>query len=153
MGLRCIPDAALKNEFSMVQTCRSINVHVVNTDICWDLHECLMDCIRKQTHQCAEYKLKLFTKHDSRNTKVSIWKKGQFPGFLCCSIREELKTIPLMYQLLANVGLTLMKLRRFQHMGTSQNSISIFFENKIIFFGFHAVVLVKTFPLMYHLLL
>ena len=32
-GRRCIPDAALKNEGPMVQTCRNINVHVVNTDM------------------------------------------------------------------------------------------------------------------------
>ena len=31
---RCNPDGVLKNEGSMMQTCRSINVHVVNTDIC-----------------------------------------------------------------------------------------------------------------------
>ena len=36
MGRRCITDAVLKNEgpmYAMVQTCRNINVHVVNTDI------------------------------------------------------------------------------------------------------------------------
>ena len=38
-GRRCIPDDVLKNEGSMVQTCQNINVHVVNTDICSDLHE------------------------------------------------------------------------------------------------------------------
>ena len=32
-GRRC-PDVVLKNEGSMVQACRNINVHVVNTDIC-----------------------------------------------------------------------------------------------------------------------
>ena len=31
----------LKNEGSMVQTFWNINVHVVNTDICGDLLECL----------------------------------------------------------------------------------------------------------------
>ena len=36
---------------------------------------------------------------------------------------------------------------------TSQNSISTFFEKKIKFLGFHGVVLVKTFPLMYQLLM
>ena len=30
----------LNNEGSMVQTCQKINVHVINTDICCDLHEC-----------------------------------------------------------------------------------------------------------------
>ena len=39
METRCIPDIALKNEGSMMQTCRNINVHVVKTDICRDLHE------------------------------------------------------------------------------------------------------------------
>ena len=34
MGQRCIPDVALNNEGTMMQTCRNINVHVVNTDIC-----------------------------------------------------------------------------------------------------------------------
>ena len=36
---------------------------------------------------------------------------------------------------------------------TSQNSISNFFEKKITFFDFRVVVLVKTFPLMYQLLM
>ena len=40
-GRRCIPDVVLKKEGSMEQTCQNINVHVVNTDICWDLHEWL----------------------------------------------------------------------------------------------------------------
>ena len=40
-GQRCIPDVVLKNERSTVQICRNMNVHVVNTDICWDLQECL----------------------------------------------------------------------------------------------------------------
>ena len=35
------PNIVLTNEGSMVQTCRNTNVHVVNTDICWDPHECL----------------------------------------------------------------------------------------------------------------
>ena len=35
-GQRCIPDVVLKNEGSVVQTCRNINVHVVNTDKCRD---------------------------------------------------------------------------------------------------------------------
>ena len=42
----------------MVQTCRNINVHVVNADS-YMLRptRMFMDCIRKQTHQCAQYKL------------------------------------------------------------------------------------------------
>ena len=34
MERRCIPNVALKNKGSMVQTCLDINVHVVNTYIC-----------------------------------------------------------------------------------------------------------------------
>ena len=34
MGRRGIADVALNNEGSMMQSCRNINVHVVNTDIC-----------------------------------------------------------------------------------------------------------------------
>ena len=41
----------------------------------------------------------------------------------------------------------------FQYFSTSQNSISTFDEKKIDFLGFRAVALVKTFPLMYQLLL
>ena len=33
-GRRCIPDVVLKNEGSIMQICRNINVHVVNTDTC-----------------------------------------------------------------------------------------------------------------------
>ena len=58
-----------------------------------------MDCLRKQTHQCAQHKLKI-----------------------------------------------VYKTRQQKHWGTS-----FFKEN--IFLGFHGVVLVKTFPLMYQLLL
>ena len=36
-----------------------------------------MDCLRKQIYQFAQNKLKIVTKHDSRNTQVSmfLWKK------------------------------------------------------------------------------
>ena len=40
-----------------IQWCKLVetNVHVVNTDImCWDLHECLMDSMRKHIYQCAQ---------------------------------------------------------------------------------------------------
>ena len=50
-----------------------------------------------------------------------------------------------------NVGLILTKLRRFQLFVKIR--ISNFVEKKIILIlGFHAVVLVKKFPLMYQLL-
>ena len=39
----------------------------------------------------------------------------------------------------------------YQLFSTSQNSISNLFEKKIKFLGFHAVVLMKTFPFMYQL--
>ena len=68
---QCIPDVVLKNEGSMVKTCRKINVHAVNTDIiCWDQHECLWESKPIDVHRISK---KLFTKHDSRNTKVSIF--------------------------------------------------------------------------------
>ena len=51
------------------------------------------------------------------------------------------------------IGLILTKLERFQHFSTGQNSISTFFEKKIKFLGLHAVVLKKTFPLVYQLLM
>ena len=40
----------------------------------------------------------------------------------------------------------------FQYFSTSQNSISTFYEKKN-FLGFRAVTLVKTFPLLYQLLM
>ena len=92
---------------------------------------------------------KLFIKHYSRKTKVRIKKKyNQIFGYPCCSISED-HSIDVS---ITNVGLILTKLRRFQHFGTSQNSISTFFKIKY-FLGFHGVVLVKTFPLMHQILM
>ena len=63
-GRRCIPDRyRIKNDGSMVQTCGNLNVHVVNTYVCADLLECLWLPINVVDQ-------KLFTKYDSRNTKV-----------------------------------------------------------------------------------
>ena len=67
--------------------------------------------------------------------------------FPCSSTREDL-SIDVS---ITNVGLILTKLRSFQLFGTSQNLISNFFEKKIKFSNLYAVVLVKTFPLMYQL--
>ena len=69
MKQRCIPDVVLKNKG------RTMNVHVVNTDsYMLGPTSMFMDCLRKKTYQCAQYKLKnSFTKHDSRYTKVSIF--------------------------------------------------------------------------------
>ena len=59
----------------MVQTFRNINVHVVNTDS-YMLRPTSMflDCLRKQTQQCVQYKLEIvYNKHNSRNTEVRIF--------------------------------------------------------------------------------
>ena len=64
--------------------------------------------------------------------------------FPCCSTREDL-SIDVSITI---VGLILTKLGWFQLFSTSRNTISNFFEKNIKFLGFHAVVLVKTFPLM-----
>ena len=55
MGRQCIPVVELKNEGPMEQTCRSINVHVVNTNsYMLGPTSMFMDCLRKQTHQCTQ---------------------------------------------------------------------------------------------------
>ena len=48
----------------MVQNCQKINVHVVNTDKNYMLRPTLMlmESIKKQTNQCAQYKLKIVYK-------------------------------------------------------------------------------------------
>ena len=66
-----------------------------------------------------------------------------------CSTREDL-SIDVS---ITNVGLILTKLRWFQLFVKSQNSNFELFWKKIQFLGFNAVVLVKTFPLMYQLLM
>ena len=80
MGRRCIPDIVLKNEGPMVQTCRNIHVYVVNTaSYMLGPTSLFMDCSRKQTHQCAQYKLKIVYKTRILNN-----------FFPCCSTRENL---------------------------------------------------------------
>ena len=70
--------------------------------------------------------------------------------FPWCSTRED-HSIDAS---ITNVGLILTKLRWFQLFVKSQNSnFELFWKKKIQFLGFHAVVLVKTFPLMYQLLM
>ena len=88
------------------------------------------------------------SKYKSKFNFELFWKQIQVFGFSCCSTRENF-SIDLSF---TNVGLILTKLRRFQLVSKSQNWISNFFE-KIKFLGFHAVVLVKTSPLMYQLLM
>ena len=70
--------------------------------------------------------------------------------FPWCSTRKDL-SIDVS---ITNVGLILTKLRRFQLFVRSQNSnFELFFDFFFKFFGFHGVVLVKTFPLMYQFLM
>ena len=69
--------------------------------------------------------------------------------FPCCGTREDLSVDVS----ITNVGLILTKLRWFQLIITIQNSNFELLKKKIKFYGFHAVVLVKTFPLMYQLLM
>ena len=77
-------------------------------------------------------------------------KKFHISGFPWCSTREDL-SIDVS---ITNVGLILTKLRWFQLFVKSQNlNFELFWKKKIQFFGLHGVVLVKTFPLMYQLLM
>ena len=96
-------------------------------------------------------KLRLFQHFStSQNSNFEIfWKKNQIFGFPCCSTREELSVDVS----ITNVGLILTKLRLFQLFNTSQNSNFELFWKKFKFLGCHRVVLVKTFPLMYQLLM
>ena len=100
-------------------------------------------------------KLRWFQLVNIRQNSILIFleKKNQILGFPCCSTHDDL-SIDVS---IANVRLILTKLRWFRlfstSQNTSQNSISNFFENKFRFLGFYVVVLVKTFPLMYQLLL
>ena len=88
----------------------------------------------------------LFVKSQNLNFEL-FWKKNQIFGVPWCSTSENL-SIDVSIN---NVGLILTKLRWFQLFVKSQNSN--FFEKKIKFLGFHGVVLVETFPLMYQLLM
>ena len=90
----------------------------------------------------------LFSTSQNSNFEL-FWKKIQIFWFPWCSTREDL-SIDVS---ITNVGLILTKLRLFQLFSTSQNSNFELFWKKFKFFGFHGVVLVKTFPLMYQLLM
>ena len=77
-------------------------------------------------------------------------KNFHISGFSRCSTREDLSIDVSM----TNVGLILTKLRWFQLFVKRQNSnFELFWKKKIKFLGFHGVVLVKTIPLMYQLLM
>ena len=88
---------------------------------------------------------------ESQNSNFELFgKKIQILGFPWCSTRENL-SIDVS---ITNVGLILTKLWWFQLFVESQNSnFDLFWKKKIKFLGFHGVVLVKTFPLMYQLLM
>ena len=59
-GTTTHPDVVLKNEGPIVHTNQTINVLVVNTASYMLGHiSMFMDCLRKQTHQCAQYKLQI----------------------------------------------------------------------------------------------
>ena len=90
----------------------------------------------------------LFVKSQNSNFEL-FWKKNQIFGFPWCSTREDL---PIDVSI-TNVGLILTKLRWFQLFDKSQNSNFKLFWIKFKFSGFHGVVLVKTIPLMYQLLM
>ena len=76
-------------------------------------------------------------------------KKNQLFGFPWCSTREDL-SIDLSIII---VGVILTKLRWFQLLVISQNLNFKLFEKKKKIGGSHGVVHVKTFLLMYHLLM
>ena len=77
-------------------------------------------------------------------------KKNQIFGFPLCSTREDLSIDAS----IINVGLILTKLRWFQLFVKSQiSNFKLFWKKKNKFSRLHAVVLVKTFPLMYQLLM
>ena len=97
-------------------------------------------------------KLRLFQHFStSQNSNFELfWKKNQIFGLASCSSRQDL-SIDVS---ITNVGLILTKLRLFKLFSTSQNSnFELFWKKKIKFLVWHRVVLVKTFPLMYQLLM
>ena len=91
----------------------------------------------------------LFVKSLKSNFELFLKRKIQIIGFPCCSTREDL-SIDVSN---TNVGLIWTKLRLFQLFSTSQNLNFKLFWKKFKFLSFHGVVRVKTFLLMYHLLM
>ena len=88
--------------------------------------------------------------------RTFLRKKNRIFWFPCCSTREDL-SIDVS---ITNVGLILTKPGRFfsrhtETRGTDRIQFRQFrtFWKIITFLGFHGVVLVKTFPLMYQLLM
>ena len=84
-----------------------------------------------------------------QNSISNFLKNFHISGFPWCSTRED-HSIDVS---ITNVRLILTKLRWFQLFVTSRNSNFELFWKKFKFLGFHGVVLVKTIPLMYQLLM
>ena len=82
-----------------------------------------------------------------QNSISNFFEKNQILGFPWCSTRKNL-SIDVS---ITNVGLIVTKLRWFQLCQKSK--FELFWKKKIKFLDFHGVVLVKTFPLMYQLLM
>ena len=91
----------------------------------------------------------LFVESQNSNFEL-LWKKFKFWDLaIWCSTREDL-SIDVS---ITNVRLILTKLWWFQLFVESQNSNFELFWKKIQILDFYGVVLVKTFPLMYQLLM
>ena len=107
-----------------------------NIGACWDLLEW--------------FQLFSTSQNTSRIQFRTFLKKNQIFWFPCCSTREDLSVDVS----ITHAGLILTKLRWYQLFVKSQNSnFELFWKKKSIFLGFHGVVLVKTIPLMYQLLM
>ena len=110
---------------------------------CWDLLEWFQ--LFSTSQNTSRIQFRTFLK-----------KKTQIFWFPCCSTREDLSVDVS----ITNVGLILTKPGRFfswrtETRGTDRIQFCQFrtFWKIFTFLGFHGVVLVKTFPLMYQLLM
>ena len=103
---------------------------------CWNLLEWFHLFGTSQNisqNSISNLKRKQVKQNTSRNSISNfLKKKNQIFMFPCCSTREDLSIDVL----ITNVGLILTKLGWFQLFGTSQNSISNFFEKKNQIFEF-----------------
>ena len=110
---------------------------------CWDLLEWFQLFSTSQNTSWIQF-------------RTFLKKKNQFFWFPCCSTREDLSVdVSITY-----VGLILTKPGRFfsrhtETRGTDRIQFRQFriFWKFFTFLGFHGIVLVKTFPLMYQLLM
>ena len=86
---------------------------------------------------------------NSISSILNFFWKNQLFGFPWCSTREDL----FIDVSITIVGVILTKIRWFQFSDISQNSNFKLFWKKFKFLGFHGVVHVKTFLLVYYLLM